>query len=157
MKKDIHPKYYDKAEDHCACGNKFVVGATKPEIQVEVGIPVHNLCPCSKEISSEGAHNQRGLVTIRLKSHRIVWFEEIIALAEASASTPLYSLLKREDEKWVTEQAYRNPKFVEDTARDVAVALNADGRVLWYSVEVKNFESIHNHNAYALISKPGAR
>jgi len=129
----------------------------KPEILVEVGIPVHNLCPCSKEISEAGAHNQRGLVTIRLKSTLLVWFEEIIAVAEASASSPLYSLLKREDEKWVTEQAYKNPKFVEDTARDIALALNADARVRWYSVEVKNYESIHNHNAYASITKPEAR
>lgn len=125
----------------------------KLELVMEVRVPVHNLCPCSREISECGAHNQRGEVTIRAVTSRLVWFEELIDVAEASASAPLYTLLKREDEKFVTEQAYRNPKFVEDTARDAALALEKDPRVLWYSVEVRNFESIHKHNAYARISK----
>lgn len=125
----------------------------KLELQIEVRVPVHNLCPCSKEISQFGAHNQRGLVTIKAVSSKMVWFEELIEIAEKSSSAPLFTLLKREDEKFVTELAYNNPKFVEDTARDAAIALNADSRILWYSVEVRNFESIHNHNAYASIVK----
>jgi GTP cyclohydrolase IB len=125
----------------------------KLSLTMEVRVPVHNLCPCSKEISEDGAHNQRGEITIRAVSSKMIWFEELIEVAESSSSAPLYTLLKREDEKFVTEQAYNNPKFVEDTARDVAVALEKDPRVSWFSVEVKNFESIHNHNAYACISR----
>ncbi len=126
---------------------------TKMELLVQVSVPVHNLCPCSKEISSEGAHNQRGIITISIRSSKLVWFEELIVIAEESASTPLYALLKREDEKFVTEKAYQNPRFVEDAAREVCLKLNKDTRIDWYSVEVTNFESIHNHNAYAYIEK----
>lgn len=122
-------------------------------LEVQLRIPVHNLCPCSKEIADAGAHNQRGVITITIRSSRLVWFEELIDIAEASASTPLYALLKREDEKYVTEQAYANPRFVEDSAREVCLRLNQDNRIQWYSVEVTNFESIHNHNAYAYIEK----
>lgn len=128
----------------------------KLDLIMEVRVPVHNLCPCSKEISEDGAHNQRGEVTIRAKTSKLVWFEELIEIAESASSAPLYTLLKREDEKHITEKAYHNPKFVEDTARDVAITLDKEPRIVWYSVEVKNFESIHNHNAYAFISKNGA-
>ncbi len=123
------------------------------EIWMEVRVPVHNLCPCSKEISRHGAHNQRGLVTIKALISKLVWFEELIQIAENSSSAPLYSLLKREDEKYITELAYKNPRFVEDTAREIALQLNEEARIKLYSVEVKNFESIHNHNAYACIEK----
>ena len=114
---------------------------------------VTTLCPCSKAIAKYGAHNQRGEVTVRIRSREIVWIEDLIALIEASSSSELYALLKRQDEKAVTERAYENPVFVEDLVRNVAVKLNADARVIWYKVEAENFESIHNHNAYACIEK----
>jgi len=117
-----------------------------------VEVPVQNLCPCSKEISSFGAHNQRGVIRIKVRTRRFIWFEELIGIAEASASSPLYTTLKREDEKYVTEKAYENPRFVEDAARETALGLKADGRVEEFQVEVENFESIHNHNAYACIT-----
>jgi len=115
--------------------------------------PVTTLCPCSKAISRYGAHNQRGMVTVRIRSHRSIWIEDLIALVESSASSELYALLKREDEKAVTERAYENPVFVEDLVRNVALKLNGHQDVSWYSVEAENYESIHNHNAYALIEK----
>jgi GTP cyclohydrolase I len=114
---------------------------------------VTTLCPCSKAIAKYGAHNQRGEVTVQIRSREIVWIEDLIKTIEASASSELYALLKRQDEKAVTERAYENPVFVEDLVRNVAVKLNADKRVAWYKVEAENFESIHNHNAYACIEK----
>lgn len=123
------------------------------DLQIFVGVPVSTLCPCSKAISETGAHNQRGVITIGFRCNEMVWIEEIIAIAEESASCAVYSLLKREDEKFVTEQAYANPVFVEDVARNVAQRLNAHPQITWYAVEVENFESIHNHNAYASLTK----
>lgn len=114
---------------------------------------VTTLCPCSKAIAKYGAHNQRGEVTVQLRSREIIWIEDVISVIETSASSELYALLKRQDEKAVTERAYENPVFVEDMVRNVAVKLNADPRVTWYKVEAENFESIHNHNAYACIEK----
>jgi GTP cyclohydrolase IB len=114
---------------------------------------VTTLCPCSKAIAKYGAHNQRGEVTVQIRSREIVWIEDLIAVIESSASSELYALLKRQDEKAVTERAYENPVFVEDMVRNVAMKLNADSRVTWYKVEAENFESIHNHNAYACIEK----
>jgi GTP cyclohydrolase I len=114
---------------------------------------VTTLCPCSKAISKYGAHNQRGEVTVQIRSEKIVWIEDVIALVEASGSSEMYSLLKREDEKAVTERAYENPVFVEDLVRNVALRLNAHPDVAWYRVEAENYESIHNHNAYACIEK----
>lgn len=114
---------------------------------------VTTLCPCSKAISKYGAHNQRGEVTVQVRSRGIVWIEDLIALMEASGSSEMYSLLKREDEKAVTERAYENPVFVEDLVRNVALRLNAWPNVTWYKVEAENEESIHNHNAYACIEK----
>lgn len=122
------------------------------QITTSVVVPVTSLCPCSKEISNYGAHNQRSHVTITVLAEEFVWIEELIELAEANASSQLYGLLKRPDEKFVTEQAYDNPKFVEDMVRDVAAELIADERVVSYTVESENFESIHNHSAYARIS-----
>ncbi len=118
-----------------------------------VEIPIHSLCPCSKEISAYGAHNQRGIVRIQARTKGFVWFEELISLAEKQASAPLFTILKRSDEKYITERAYTNAKFVEDTARDIALALNRDERIVWYHIEVENEESIHNHNAYACITR----
>ena len=125
----------------------------KVNIITGVVVPVTSLCPCSKEISSYGAHNQRSHVTITVLSEQFVWLEELIELAESNASSQLYGLLKRPDEKYVTEEAYDNPKFVEDMVRDVASALNDDERISAYTVESENFESIHNHSAYAQISQ----
>ena len=121
-------------------------------ISTRVVVPVTSLCPCSKEISDYGAHNQRSHVTITVLAEAFVWIEELIELAEINASSQLYGLLKRPDEKFVTEQAYDNPKFVEDMVRDVASALIRDERIVSYTVESENFESIHNHSAYARIS-----
>jgi GTP cyclohydrolase I len=120
---------------------------------VKVVVPVTSLCPCSKTISDYGAHNQRSHVTLTARLRDFVWIEELIDIVEKIASCELYGLLKRPDEKYVTERAYDNPKFVEDMVRDIAVQLNADARIEAYIVESENFESIHNHSAYALIEK----
>ncbi len=123
------------------------------QITMKVLVPVTSLCPCSKEISERGAHNQRSHVTISLRTNSFVWIEDVVRMAEEQASCELYGLLKRPDEKYVTERAYDNPKFVEDMVRDIAAMLNADDRVDAYVVESENFESIHNHSAYALIER----
>jgi GTP cyclohydrolase IB len=122
-------------------------------VWAEVGVPVKSLCPCSKEISDYGAHNQRSLVTVRVEVLQDIEWHELVRFAEDHASSEIWPLLKRADEKWVTERAFENPKFVEDLVRDVALALNADARVGRYSVSVENFESIHNHSAYARIER----
>lgn len=114
---------------------------------------VTTLCPCSKAISQYGAHNQRGLVTVAIRSEKSIWIEDLITMVESSASCELYSLLKRQDEKAVTERAYENPVFVEDLVRNVVLKLQAHSDITWYKVEAENFESIHNHNAYACIEK----
>lgn len=123
---------------------RFVIG---------VMIPVTSLCPCSKEISDYGAHNQRAHVTVSARVDGPIWIQDIVDLVESSASAELYAVLKRPDEKFVTEQAYDNPKFVEDMIRDVAGRLNADKRIRAYTLEAENFEAIHNHQAYAQICK----
>jgi len=120
---------------------------------IKVVVPVTSLCPCSKKISQYGAHNQRSHVTVTARIRGFVWIEELIDVVEAQASCQLYGLLKRPDEKYVTERAYENPKFVEDMVRDIAVDLNGDDRIAAYVVESENFESIHNHSAYALVEK----
>jgi GTP cyclohydrolase I len=125
----------------------------KETFTLKVQVPVTSLCPCSKKISERGAHNQRSHVTIAARIREFVWIEELIDHAESQASSQLYGLLKRPDEKYVTEDAYDNPKFVEDMVRDVASSLNGDPRILAYVVESENFESIHNHSAYAMIAK----
>jgi len=114
-------------------------------------VPFTSLCPCSKEISSYGAHNQRGLmqVWVRHQHGKFIWIEDLAALMEAQGSCPVYALLKREDEKFVTEQAYNNPKFVEDVLRDLVLAIRSLPGVCWFSAQCENFESIHNHNAFA--------
>ena len=123
----------------------------RTDMWVRVVVPVTSLCPCSKKISEYGAHNQRSHVTISAKLRTHIWIEELIEIAESEASCELYGILKRPDEKYVTERAYDNPKFVEDVVRDVATRLNRDERIGAYVVESENFESIHNHSAYALI------
>jgi GTP cyclohydrolase I len=120
---------------------------------VRVVVPVTSLCPCSKKISEYGAHNQRSHVTVTARTNDFVWIEEIVQLVEQEASCELFGLLKRPDEKYVTNAPYDNPKFVEDMVRDVAARLNAESRVDAYIVESENFESIHNHSAYALIER----
>ena len=124
-----------------------------PSVAIKVVVPVTSLCPCSKQISDYGAHNQRSHVTVTVHTRDFVWIEDVIDLIENEASCELFGLLKRPDEKYVTEQAYDNPKFVEDMVRDVAARLNADDRVSAYTVESENFESIHNHSAYALVKR----
>jgi len=123
----------------------------RTEMWVRVVVPVTSLCPCSKKISDYGAHNQRSHVTITAKLRSHIWIEELIEIAESEASCELYGILKRPDEKYVTERAYDNPKFVEDMVRDVATRLNREDRIGAYVVESENFESIHNHSAYAQI------
>lgn len=118
-------------------------------------IPATSLCPCSKEIAEYGAHNQRCEMSIKVRfaPGKTMWIEELFAIIEQCASTQVFSVLKRPDEKWVTERAYENPKFVEDIVRDMAVAMNADDRIAWYQCFSENFESIHSHNAYAFIER----
>ena len=123
----------------------------KPKMKIKVVVPVTSLCPCSKKISDYGAHNQRSHVTVSAETKGFVWIEDLIDVVEKEASCELYVLLKRPDEKYVTQKAYDNPKFVEDMVRDVASRLNEDERITSYVVESENFESIHNHSAYALI------
>ena len=126
--------------------------AGTPTVLVKVLVPVTSLCPCSKKISDRGAHNQRSHITVEVKTRDFIWIEEIIDYVEKVASCELYGLLKRPDEKYVTEYAYDNPKFVEDIVRDVAIEFNRDERIAAYTVESENFESIHNHSAYAMLS-----
>ncbi len=128
-------------------------GSDKTDFLVGVVVPVTTVCPCSKEISVAGAHNQRGMVTVKLRFQKFFWIEDVIRLVEDSASGEVYSLLKRIDEKYVTEKAYENPLFVEDVVRNVALRLNRIDNFTWYSVEAENLESIHNHSAYAYVEK----
>ncbi len=134
---------------------RFEAAACKKEIDfvLTVKAMVTTLCPCSKAIAAYGAHNQRGEVTVQIRSRKPVWIEDLIAIIEGSASSELYAWLKRQDEKAVTERAYENPVFVEDLVRNVALKLNAHPDVTWYKAEAENHESIHNHNAYACIEK----
>ncbi|MDR2164302.1 MAG: GTP cyclohydrolase FolE2 [Zoogloeaceae bacterium] len=132
---------------------KNAQGEPRIVTRLKVVVPVTSLCPCSKEISDRGAHNQRSHVTVTVHSRAFLWIEEVVELVEAEASCELYGLLKRPDEKYVTERAYDSPKFVEDMVRDIAARLNAEPRILSYTVESENFESIHNHSAYALIER----
>jgi GTP cyclohydrolase I len=132
-----------------------IIGSSHPnenrDMVLKVAVPITSVCPCSKEISDFGAHNQRGEVCVCTRFKKFVWIEEIIELVEHAASCDVYSVLKREDEKHVTEFAYNNPKFVEDVVRDVGKVLLEDQNITWFSVSAENFESIHNHSAYAFI------
>ena len=128
-------------------------GEEKKDLWLKVVVPVTSLCPCSKKISDYGAHNQRSHVTLAVQSREPIWVEDLIDLVEREASCEIFGLLKRADEKYVTERAYNNPKFVEDVVRDIANDLNRDPRIVYYKLETENFESIHNHSAYAAIEK----
>jgi len=121
------------------------------DLVLEVNVPITTVCPCSKEISEHGAHNQRGIVRLAVRFRRFVWIEDLVGLVERAASCEVYSILKRPDEKFVTEKAFENPKFVEDVVRDIARELKREQNVRWFMVDVENFESIHNHSAYACI------
>lgn len=123
------------------------------DFYVGIVVPVTTLCPCSREISARGAHNQRSIVTVNLRFRKFFWIEDIIELVEQSASCDVYSILKRPDEKFVTEKAYDNPMFVEDIVREIALKLSKDDNITWFTVEAENFESIHNHSAYAFVEK----
>ncbi len=134
-----------------------IIGASNCEDEIDlisvVHVPISSVCPCSKEISREGAHNQRGVVELKTRFKRFIWLEDMIELVESCASCDVYSVLKRVDEKEVTERGYANPKFVEDIVRDVAAKLNQDDNIIWFSVSAENFESIHNHSAFAKITR----
>ncbi len=128
-------------------------GRKQTDIVLTITVPITSVCPCSKEISEYGAHNQRGEVKVSTRFNKFIWIEDIVEIVETSASCDIFSVLKREDEKFVTEKAYNNPKFVEDIARDVSKILMEDENITWFSVSAENFESIHNHSAYAYIEK----
>lgn len=123
------------------------------KLYLGVSVPITTLCPCSKEISGYGAHNQRAEIRVLVRFRGFLWIEDLIEMVEGCGSSPVYALLKREDERFVTELAYQHPTFVEDVVRNVAQRLNQDERITWYGVEVESYESIHNHNAYAYIEK----
>jgi len=133
-----------------------IIGSSDPQDKIdliaEVTVPISSVCPCSREISATGAHNQRGMVRVATRFKKFLWIEDMIDVAENAASCDVYSVLKRVDEKYVTEKAFGNPKFVEDIVRDVAARLSEDKNITWFSVSAENFESIHNHSAYALIT-----
>ena len=128
-------------------------GGKNRDMVVKVAVPITSVCPCSKEISRYGAHNQRGEVLVSTRFKKFIWLEDLIELVESCASCDVFSVLKRADEKYVTERGYENPKFVEDVVRDVAQRLIKDDNITWFSVSAENFESIHNHSAYAYIEK----
>ena len=132
-------------------------GQNNTDIVLKVAVPITSVCPCSREISEYGAHNQRGEVLVCTRFSKLIWIEDIVAIVEAAASCEIYSVLKREDEKFVTEKAYNNPKFVEDIVRDVAKPLMNDSNITWFSVSAENFESIHNHSAYAYIEQDNSK
>jgi GTP cyclohydrolase I len=133
-----------------------ITGTSDPSGKIDLGsevvVPISSVCPCSMEISEIGAHNQRGEVRLSTRFNKFIWMEDMIELVETSASCDVFSVLKRVDEKRVTEKAFGNPKFVEDIVRDVAKKLNEDDNITWFSVSAENFESIHNHSAYASIT-----
>ena len=135
--------------------NCFFEAFLKDEYELTIGVevPITTLCPCSKEISEYGAHNQRSMVVLKVNFTEFVWLEELIEIVESTASSEIYPLLKREDEKYVTEKAYNNPVFVEDIVREITLILNKDNRIKFFQVESENYESIHNHNAYACVSR----
>lgn len=134
------------------CGFSATGGGTEC-FNLLLTVPVTTLCPCSKEISAYGAHNQRGYVSLKIQPEGMLWIEDVIDMVESVASAPLYPVLKRPDEKYVTELAYNNPRFVEDMVREVALALDANEHVKGYEIEVENHESIHDHNAYAYLKR----
>jgi GTP cyclohydrolase IB len=140
-------------EYNCAFIGHMDVRNTMKDFTVSVSVPVTTLCPCSKEISDCGAHNQRGIITVAVQFKRFFWIEDLISIIEGCSSCDIYSVLKRQDEKFVTEKAYENPKFVEDVVRDVAEKLKVESNITSFIIEAENFESIHNHSAYAYLER----
>lgn len=140
------------------CSYEGIVSKKEKEFYVSIAVPVTTLCPCSKAISKYGAHNQRGMVRVKLRNEGFFWIEDVINLIESCGSSAVYSVLKREDEKYVTEKAYENPRFVEDVVREVyqgLLAFKSEKKFTWFSIEAENYESIHFHNAYAYTEFPG--
>lgn len=131
----------------------WAMKANRFDFVLKVAVPVQTLCPCSREISKFGAHNQRARVEIEIRMKRLVWIEDLVAVAEQAASAPVLTLLKREDEKALTEMAFLNPRFVEDVVREVSIRLDRDERITWYRVSVVSDESIHNHQAFACLER----
>jgi GTP cyclohydrolase I len=131
------------------------IGNLEEKVTLFMGVKIPGLtvCPCSKELSLNGAHNQRAILKVLVRFKGFLWLEDLIELIENSTSSPVYSLLKREDEKFIVERAFENPRFVEDVVRDVALKLESHPLITWYSIECESFESIHNHNAYAYLEK----
>ncbi len=148
VRNDKFKKVSDLKSDTFSAG---IEESEESVIKIGVKVPINTLCPCSKEISKYGAHNQRGVVSVSIEFSKLIWFEDIIEDVESCASSPVYPLLKRSDERFLTEHAYENPRFVEDVVRCVAGILKENKDIKWYKVEAENFESIHNHNAYAMI------
>ncbi|MCF8054118.1 MAG: GTP cyclohydrolase FolE2 [Deltaproteobacteria bacterium] len=145
------PVSREKSLMEYTCFLKGEYSEEKADFIAGVTVPVATYCPCSKELCGVGAHNQRTMVTVSVRYQRFFWMEDLISLVEGCASAPIYSLLKRPDEKFVTEQGFANPFFVEDVVRNVALKLDEEPNFIWYSVEAKSMESIHNHNAFAYI------
>ena len=131
------------------CG--IIMNSNDDYFTLNINIPISSTCPCSKSISKYGAHNQRGILSVKIRANTINCIDDLIRKSEKSCSVDLFSLVKREDEKYITEKSYENPKFVEDIARDMAMILKSDGKYKWYEIDVETFESIHNHNAYASV------
>lgn len=140
----------------CGLSGSMDASDKMKEFIVSVAVPINTLCPCSKEISEFGAHNQRGITKVSVRFRKFFWIEDLITVVEKCASSDIYSILKREDEKFVTEQAFENPKFVEDVVRDIAETLSKDSNITWFMIEAENFESIHNHSAYAFLERDNA-
>ncbi|TFG62040.1 MAG: GTP cyclohydrolase I FolE2 [Spirochaetales bacterium] len=147
------PVSKEKSKMNYVCEYIGEVREEKTLFYIGIQVPVTTVCPCSKDISARGAHNQRGIVRVKLCLDKFFWIEDIISLIEKSASSELFTLLKREDEKYITERAFDNPRFVEDLVRDVTQRIEKMGQFPWFSVEAENFESIHNHSAYAYVER----
>lgn len=140
------------------CSYEGIVSKNNQEFYVSIAVPLTSLCPCSKAIAKYGAHNQRSIVRVQLRNEGFFWIEDVISMIEACGSSAVYSVLKREDEKYVTEKAYENPRFVEDLVREVyqgLLSFKSEKKFTWFSIEAENFESIHFHNAYAYTEYPG--
>ena len=149
----LAPVSKEKGLVEYSCAFSGSSGNGHKDFIVTVNVPVTSLCPCSKEISERGAHNQRSIITVNFRFTKFIWIEDVIEIVESCASSQVYSLLKRPDEKFVTEAAYDNPRFVEDLVREVYLKLDGREEITWFSVEAENFESIHNHSAYAYVEK----
>lgn len=147
------PVSKEKSKMNYTCEYIGEVSADSSLFYIGIQVPVTTVCPCSKDISDRGAHNQRGIVSVKLCLNKFFWIEDIISLIEKSASSELFTLLKREDEKYITERAFDNPRFVEDLVRDVTQRIEKLDTFPWFSVEAENFESIHNHSAYAYVER----